>query len=132
MSFTDYLAQRNDKIAVHYTCSCLRQRNVYELFVCTNEDCMRFVCDRCTQLVVDTYFCPSCLNAFFASIASKTKARCEQCVECPCCFHTLSTVMTPSGPNSAPTPTAATTSVAPPTAAAAAAAAAAAPGLYHF
>jgi hypothetical protein len=46
-------------------------------------------CGSCSSAQVDTYFCPSCLNSVFTTPAFANQNRCEQCVECPVCQHTL-------------------------------------------
>jgi len=80
-----------------YTCSCKRQKPVEELFFCMAKTCQAFICNDCTSQVIDTYYCPSCLNSFFSSTAFQNKNKCQQCRKCPTCFCTLGHVTLPNG-----------------------------------
>jgi len=79
-----------DHLSVLYGCHCGTYKSLNYLYYC--KSCTILHCVDCALLQVDTWFCPACLNTVFTSRASQQLFRCEQCVECPSCFHTLSTV----------------------------------------
>jgi len=99
MSFDAYMKQLRyiKDASCRYTCSCKRLCPVEELFFCMQKSCKAFLCKGCTQQVIDTYYCPSCLNSFFSSTAFQNKNRCQQCRKCPTCFCTLGHVTLPNG-----------------------------------
>jgi len=99
MSFDDYIQQMRKikNCSALYTCSCKRLRPVEDLFFCMGKTCQAFICGQCTQQVIDTYYCPSCLNSFFSSTAFQNKNKCQQCRKCPICFCTLGHVTLPNG-----------------------------------
>lgn len=99
MSFDEYMKQLRcikNASALH-TCSCKRLAPVEELFFCIAKTCQTLICNQCTHQVIDTYYCPSCLNSFFSSTAFQNKNQCQQCRKCPTCFSILGHVTLPSG-----------------------------------
>ena len=91
MSHTVYLRQlQRVGVSVTYACSrCRSFHSVRQLYFCA--DCLLLLCPCCTDAHIDGLFCPSCLTSVFSSSAQSNLGRCEQCVECPLCAHTLQT-----------------------------------------
>jgi len=91
MSLTEYLAWLNSKPAVKVTipCSCRAVLPLEDLFFCRSEGCNALACNQCTTPVIDTYFCPTCLNSVFSTKAFEAKNKCRQCALCPVCAQTL-------------------------------------------
>ena len=91
MSHSTYLRQlHRPSVSIGYGCSLCRSfYPLRHLYFCT--DCRVLLCPSCTDVHIDTFYCPSCLTAVFSSSAQSSLGRCDQCVECPACQHTLQT-----------------------------------------
>lgn len=91
MSLTEYLAHLNSRPAVKVSvpCGCGAVLPLEELYYCKSEGCNLLACNECTTPVVDTYFCPTCLNSVFSTKAFEAKHKCRQCAVCPSCAQTL-------------------------------------------
>ena len=87
--YTRQLQQRPG-LSVNVACSqCCGFSPLRHLYFCT--DCHLLLCPDCTVAHIDSYYCPSCLTSVFSSSAQAALGRCEQCVECPVCAHSLQT-----------------------------------------
>jgi len=91
MSLAEYLAQLNSRPAVKVAipCSCRVLLPLEDLYFCKSEGCNTLSCNQCSTPVIDTYFCPSCLNSVFSTKAFEAKHKCRQCAVCPSCAQTL-------------------------------------------
>ena len=91
MSYAAYLRKlHKPALSIGYACSqCANFSPLRHLYFCT--DCQLLLCPCCTTAHVDTYYCPTCLTSVFSSSAQSSLGRCDQCVECPVCAHTLQT-----------------------------------------
>ena len=91
MSYAAYLRKlHRPALSIGYACSqCLTFSPLRHLYFCT--DCQLLLCPCCTTAHVDTYYCPTCLTSVFSSSAQSSLGRCDQCVECPVCAHSLQT-----------------------------------------
>jgi dynactin-4 len=90
MSYSAYIARQSaiPNLSLQYSCSCGELHPVYSLYCCS--DCnYRLLCELCTNISIDTYYCPSCLNSVFSSQALNNENKCEQCVECSVCSNNL-------------------------------------------
>jgi dynactin-4 len=94
MSLTEYLAHLNSRPDVKVTlpCSCGAVLPLEELYYCNSDGCRLLACNHCTTPVVDTYFCPTCLNSVFSTKAFEAKHKCRQCAVCPSCAQTLGVI----------------------------------------
>lgn len=95
MSFAEYVgALRKDGCSIRLNCGCSLKRPVEDLFLSVTEsEEARLLCDACCDPVIDTYFCPTCLNSTFSTVAINNKHRCTNCLKCPRCFSLLSNVV---------------------------------------
>lgn len=97
--FSDYAAFMRAKpcISAKLTCGCGKLLPIEELYFSSSDHKFALACRECTQQVIDTYYCPSCLNSFFSSMAFQGKNRCPQCANCPSCGVTLGAVAKEGG-----------------------------------
>lgn len=91
MSLAGYLAQLKSRPAVKVSipCNCRILLPLEDLYFCSTPGCNILACNQCTTPVIDTYFCPSCLNSVFSTKAFEAKHKCRQCAVCPSCSQTL-------------------------------------------
>ncbi|KAJ8319097.1 hypothetical protein KUTeg_004188 [Tegillarca granosa] len=92
---------------VKYLCSCGKKRPVCRLYLCRH--CLKLRCGDCVlhevRKLVDTPYCPNCLENMPSAEAKLKKNRCSNCFDCPSCSHTLATratsqmVSNPEDPN---------------------------------
>lgn len=82
MSYADYVARltARPKLSVRYQCNeqCGRQHVVEELYFCST--CKRLVCDDCSGVQIDAYYCPHCLSSVLSYDAFQDENRCERTV----------------------------------------------------
>lgn len=102
MSFASYInAQRAPEVSVDIVCGCNSKRPVEDLLIAWDDTAEfygpRLLCDSCSEPVIDTYFCPTCLNSFFSSVAINSKLRCGSCLNCPSCCCLLAAMVGDDG-----------------------------------
>lgn len=95
---------RKPEVAIDIVCGCALRRPVEDLLLAWEDNAEfygpRLLCDSCSEAVIDTYFCPTCLNSFFSSVAISGKLRCGTCLKCPTCCCLLSTIVGDDGKTS--------------------------------
>nr|XP_054773442.1 dynactin subunit 4-like [Lytechinus pictus] len=73
---------------VQILCSCSARSSITQLYFCKH--CLKLRCGKCVSHEVDSHYCPNCLENMPSAEAKSKKNRCGNCLDCPCCQHTLS------------------------------------------
>ncbi|XP_050076660.1 dynactin subunit 4 [Anopheles maculipalpis] len=73
---------------VEYACVCGLLNPLTKLYFCRH--CMKLRCGFCVCHEVDSNFCSNCLENIPSSETKIRKNRCNTCLNCPSCQHTLS------------------------------------------